>query len=96
VLTLAAVFSAIIAAGYVVHSAPVLLADVLVDGAISAGLYRRLRRAQGHTWWEGAVRRTIIPAAVVLVTFVAAGFAIHGAWPEAVTLGDAWHAIRGH
>jgi hypothetical protein len=33
---------------------------------------------------------------VVLVTFVAAGFAIHGAWPEAVTLGDAWHAIRGH
>jgi hypothetical protein len=73
VLTLAAAFSAIIAAGYVVHSAPVLLADVLVDGAISAGLYRRLRRAQGHTWWEGAVRRTIIPAAVVLVTFVAAG-----------------------
>ena len=61
VLTLAAAFSAIIAAGYVVHSAPVLLADVLVDGAISAGLYRRPRRAQGHTWWEGAVRRTIIP-----------------------------------
>lgn len=82
------------AAVYAVYAAPTLLADVLVDGTISAGLYRRLRQAQGHTWWEGAIRRTLIPAAMVLVTFVAAGSAIHHAWPDAVTLRDAWDALR--
>ncbi len=94
VVTVAAVLSALVAAVYVVYAAPMLLADVLVDGAVSAGLYRRLRRAEGHTWWQGAIQRTAVPAAVVLVTFVAAGFVIHRAWPDAVTLLDAWYALR--
>lgn len=52
---------------WVVWSAPVLLvlAEVLVDGLVMTGLYRRLRRGSEPTYWlVGAVRRTWIPALV--------------------------------
>jgi len=94
ILAVLAIACAIIAAGYVIFQAPALLADLLVDGALSAGLYRRLRGGGSGTWWAGAVRRTIVPALVTLAFFVLAGSAIQAAWPEAQTLGEVWRMVR--
>lgn len=95
VLAVLAVASAVVAAGYVIFQAPTLLADLLVDGALAAGLYRRLRGHSSGAWWAGAVRRTFLPALIALAFFVLAGSAIQGAWPEVRTLGELWRLLLG-
>lgn len=43
---------------YLVYGAPVLMAELLVDAALSYGLYRNLRRQERGYWLFTAVRRT--------------------------------------
>jgi hypothetical protein len=57
---------------YVVYIAPALFAEVLVDGALSYALFRRLRAEDRPSWLASAVRNTIVPFAATAV-FVAAG-----------------------
>lgn len=78
------------AAFYVLWTAPVLLAEVLVDGLILGGLYRRLRKteAPGH-WVFAAIRRTWIPALIVAALFSLAGHLLQKAAPEARSIGPA-------
>ncbi|HYG62422.1 MAG TPA: hypothetical protein VEL74_07560 [Thermoanaerobaculia bacterium] len=82
------------AAFWVVWSAPVLLAEVLVDGLIMAGLYRRLRKPQPGHWLAGAVRRTCVPALVVALLFFFAGWLLQRAAPDARSIGGAWKTIQ--
>ncbi|MEJ7805152.1 MAG: hypothetical protein WKG03_04440 [Telluria sp.] len=46
---------------FVVYSAPLLFAELLVDGLLSASLYRRLRGIDRHHWLQTALRRTVWP-----------------------------------
>lgn len=81
----AAIAVGLFAAGSVVWAAPQLLAEILVDGAIAGGAYRKLRRGN---WAGGVVRRTWKPLLAILVAFVLLGVAGHYANPGADSIGD--------
>lgn len=84
----AVALSALIAAGYIVYISPILFAEVLLDGALSVGLRRRIGRIEERHWLESAVAQTWIPFAIVLVLLVVAGAMMHRYAPEAATLGE--------
>jgi len=90
VAVLAAVAAAFAASLWVVISAPALFAEVLFDAALSAGLYRRLRKLDGRLWWESAIRRTWVPVLITTVTFAAAGWVMQSYAPEAASIGAVW------
>lgn len=73
---------------YIVYLAPALFAELLVDGALSASLYRRMRGLQTRHWLESAVRRTLVPFAVTALTLGAIGYALQAYAPQAHTLGE--------
>lgn len=73
---------------YIVYLAPALFAELLVDGALSASLYRRMRGLQTRHWLESAVRRTAVPFAVTALTLGAIGYAFQWYAPQAHTLGE--------
>ncbi|HSK75159.1 MAG TPA: hypothetical protein VLQ45_01770 [Thermoanaerobaculia bacterium] len=79
---------------WILWTAPALLAEVLVDGIVMTGLYRRLKHGPepGH-WLTGAIRRTWIPALVVALLFSFAGYLLQKAVPEARSIGAAWRAV---
>jgi hypothetical protein len=94
VLLVAGVAAALVvgAAIYVVYIAPVLFAEILLDAALAGGLYRRLRAVDGRSWWQSAIRRTIIPAAAsALIVSIAGGF-MQAVYPGASSIGMVWHA----
>ena len=73
---------------FVIWSAPLLFAEILVDALLSAGLYRRLRGLNPRHWMFAALRRTLLP--FVLTTLVAggAGWGMQAYAPEARSLGE--------
>lgn len=70
----------------VVWSAPVLFAELLFDGALALGLYRRLRAADRRHWLESAVRHTAWPFAVTLLSSLVVGALLQWYAPDAATL----------
>lgn len=90
----AAVLSALAAAAYIVWIAPVMLGEVMVDGVLSVGLYRRLRQVERKHWLEGAVVRTVFPVVWVGLFFVVAGAVMQHYAPEAVSIGGVWQHLR--
>jgi hypothetical protein len=94
-LVLAAVlaFGALVAVLFVVYSAPVLLAEVALDAAIVTPVYRRLRRQDARYWAGTVLRRTWIPALVVIVFAAGCGYALQQAAPEARSIGGVWRAL---
>jgi len=59
---------------FIVYSAPMLFAELLLDAALAAGLYRRLRRLETRHWLETAIRRTAWPFIVTTIMIAAAGW----------------------
>lgn len=92
-ILVAATCGGIILACYVVYIAPGLLAEVLLDGTLSCGLYRRLRGVDRRHWLESAIRRTWVPAAAVALSFAIAGGAMHWYAPEATSIGEVWRHL---
>lgn len=74
---------------FVVWSAPMLFAELLVDGALAAGLYRRLRGIQSRHWLETAVRRTWLPFVLTALFAALVGWGLAQYAPGATTLGQA-------
>jgi hypothetical protein len=73
---------------FVVWSAPVLFAEILVDALLAAGLYRRLRVLDVRHWMRSAVRRTIIPFLLTTLVVTGAGWAMQHHVPQARSLGE--------
>lgn len=74
---------------YVVSIAPVLFAEVLVDGALSYALFNRLRREQERRHWlSSALRRTIIPFVLTAIFLGVAGHAMQIHAPGAKSIGQ--------
>jgi hypothetical protein len=73
---------------WVVYSAPVLFAELLIDGALSASLYRRLRGIESQHWLATAIRRTIWPFVLTALMLCAAGKAMQLYAPDAKSFGD--------
>lgn len=94
-LLIAALAAALLFASlYVVYLAPALFAELLVDGALSASLYRRMRGLQTRHWLESAVRRTLLPFAVTAISLGAIGYAFERYAPQAHTLGEVLQQSR--
>ena len=85
-----AIVGLVIVMFYVVYAAPVLLAEILVDGLLLAGLYKRLKGVEPRHWLRSAVRRTLLPAMLATALFIAAGYLMQRAIPEARSIGDFW------
>jgi hypothetical protein len=94
VIALVAMGAGLIATLYIVYIAPVLLAEILVDGVLMVGLYRRIRGVERRHWLRAAVRQTLLPALIVAVCFAAGGYALQKAVPQARSIGDVWKQIR--
>ncbi len=78
---------------FVVYSAPLLFAELLVDGLLSASLYRRLRGIERHHWLQTALRRTVWPFVFAAVSVTSIGGLLSMYTPGAHSIGQ---AIRGH
>lgn len=94
-LAVALVVAGTLAALYVVYAAPVLLAEILIEGMLLSGLYRGVKRARdgGGNWLGAAVRRTWLPVLLTLFTFAAAGYFLQRAAPRARSIGEAWRMV---
>jgi hypothetical protein len=89
-----AVLAVLAAAGYALAVAPVLLAELVVDGIVIGGLYRAARRIDEGEWLQTALRRTWIPALLLALLLGAVGWGIQRELPWARSLGDVWRAIE--
>lgn len=76
---------------YVVYSAPMLFAELLLDGMLAAGLYRRLNGIPRQHWLETSLRRTFWPFFVTALLAWATGWAMQLYAPEADSIGDVLH-----
>jgi hypothetical protein len=94
-LALALVVAGTLAALYVVYAAPLLLAEILVEGVLLSGLYRGMKRARyvGGDWLGAAFRRTWLAVLLTLVAFSAAGYFLQRAAPRARSIGEAWSMV---
>ena len=79
------------AAFYVIYIAPALLAEVVVDGALTYALYRRVRVEESRSWLLAACRRTAIPfaATAIFVSCIGAGMSMYA--PGARSIGEVIH-----
>lgn len=73
---------------YVVYAAPILFAELLVDGALSYALYRRIKAADSPHWLESAVRRTALPFVLTGIFVSATGAAMAAYAPGAHSIGQ--------
>jgi hypothetical protein len=88
-----AILAGLVVSFYVVWAAPALLAEILVDGLLVAGLYKRVKNAERRHWLRAAVRRTALPVVLTAASFTAAGYAMQRAVPEARSVGEFWRAV---
>ena len=93
VIAVVVLIGAAIAALYIVYIAPVLLAEILLDGVLMAGLYKRVKTIDHRHWLRAALRRTALPAVLVALFFTVAGFAMQKAAPGARSIGEVWQRI---
>ncbi|HEX5277217.1 MAG TPA: hypothetical protein VFW42_06075 [Fluviicoccus sp.] len=61
-----------------VYSAPTLFAELLLDGVLAAGLYRRLSRVERRHWLETAIRRTMWPFLLTAGVAAVLGWVMQG------------------
>jgi hypothetical protein len=88
-LIVVALCAALVAGAYVIWQAPVLFAEVLVNGGLMAGMARRLRPQPEQHWTAGVIRRTWFPALLVAITFCAVGATLAYFVPGAHSMGQA-------
>ena len=93
VIAVVVLIGAAIAALYIVYIAPALLAEILLDGVLMAGLYKRVKTIDHRHWLRAALRRTVLPAVLVALFFTVAGFAMQKAVPEARSIGEVWQRV---
>jgi hypothetical protein len=86
-LVAALAFGGVLALIYVVYGAPALLAEVALDAALVSTLYRRLRREDVGHWFGTVVRRTVVPALVLVAFMGLAGFGLQQVAPQATSIG---------
>jgi hypothetical protein len=89
VVVVGLVLTVLLASASVVFSAPILFAEMIVDGVLAATLYRRLRQMQSRHWLHSAIRRTVIPFAMTAALMSVAGWGLSVYAPGAQTLGEA-------
>lgn len=95
ILVLIAGVCTLIVSVYLVATSPLLLAELLVDGALLGAMSRAVSHDPPPHWSRAVVRRTWIAALVAAIVFGLVGFGIERVAPGARTLGEAWAIDKG-
>lgn len=93
-IVIALIVGLALASFYVVVIAPSLMAELLLDGALSYSLYRRLRGVERRHWFGTALRRTALPFAVTAVFLALVGWAMTQHAPGARSIGEVMKSER--
>lgn len=93
-LVIALAIGLAVASLYVVYIAPVLFAEVLVDGALSYVLFRHLRGHDPQHWLVSAFRRTVLPFGLTALFLFAVGAGLAVYAPGAVSVGQVLEHAR--
>jgi hypothetical protein len=94
-LVLIAGVTTLIVSIYLVVPSPLLLAELLVDGAFLGAMSRAVGPGHPPHWSRAIVRRTWIAALVTAVVFGLVGFGIERVAPGGRTLGEVWAVEHG-
>jgi hypothetical protein len=95
IVALAVLAALVLSSFWVIYSAPVLFAELLIDGVLAASLYRRLRELETRHWLQTAIRRTFMPFLVAASIAVLVGWGMSRYAPEAKSIGDVLLHVRG-
>ncbi len=87
-LVVAVIGGALVLLGLVLSFAPVLLAEVLLDGLLVAGIWNRFKRSRDDNPLRAAFRMTRIPALVVILGLFVMGCLLRHVAPSARSIGD--------
>lgn len=80
---------ALLAIGWVIWIAPVLMAELALDAVLSAGLYRRLKHpGTDDHWLSTTLRHTGKPFAAAMLSLLVAGAVMNLLVPNAASLGE--------
>lgn len=94
VAVLAAACGAMLYATFnLLSAAPLMFAELIFDGLLAAGMYRRYRYKVNRSWLETAFQHTWRPFLGVLLFVCGMGFILTFLWPQARTLGDVLHIL---
>lgn len=77
-------------AAWFVWLTPVFVAELVLEGLLVAGFYRRLRSAEGPFWLSAVVKRTWPWAVGAALLLALAGFVFAAVEPGADSIGDLW------
>jgi hypothetical protein len=94
VIVVGVAIAGLTAVGYVLYTAPVMMAEVALDVALVSALARRLPRTAVRHWMRSAVRRTWKPAVAVLISLVLLGAAFGQLAPGATSVGEVFGSSR--
>lgn len=94
VIVVGVAIAGLTAVGYVLYTAPVMMAEVALDVALVSALARRLPRTAARHWMRSAVRRTWMPAVAVLISLVLLGAAFGRLAPGATSVGEVFGSPR--
>lgn len=86
---------AVVVSIYYVYIAPSLYAELLLDGALSAALYRRICRLDRNHWMETALKKTWIAVVILVLFFTGAGWVIQHYVPDVDSLGQLIRKMQG-
>ncbi len=73
---------------YVIWIAPILFAELIIDAAVVSTLYKPVKNIQRGHWLLTALKKTAIPAMIVMILLGIAGIVMQAAEPEVVTIGQ--------
>jgi hypothetical protein len=88
IAAIVALTGAIVAAVWVTVAAPTFLAELMLDSALAAGLYRRLGAAGEGRWLRTAIEGTGWPFVVVMLGFAIGGALMQTYAPRATSIGE--------
>lgn len=94
ILAAVAILTALLAVFYVAYIAPVLLAEIFVDGVLISGLYKSVKGVDQRHWLSTALRKTLLPALLAALLFGATGYFVQKAVPDAHSIGQVWIAVK--
>lgn len=87
-IVLIIIVTVVLSSVFVIYSAPILFAELMVDSLLAAGLYRKLKGTQTQHWLSTAIKRTIWPFLITTVVSTISGYFLQLYEPTANSIGD--------
>jgi hypothetical protein len=92
-LLIAVIVGALVLLGLVLSFAPMLLAEVLLDGLLVAGIWKRFKKSGDDNPLGAAFRITRIPALIAILALFVIGYVLKLVDPSARSIGDVIRAL---